>query len=131
MPMDIDATIGLVLAEDGPGDRERFVRVFRRVWQSLRPDYRDRIIRYWAKFPGSPLVEMITGYRYPGENDDYGCIIRFNAAAVDWMPEEKLAGLIAHELGHVWHYANPDSESSRLAGRMRIEELNRLKEREA
>lgn len=131
MAIELDAASGLTLPDDGPGNRGRFAAVFQGVWQKIPGEDRDRILVYWRKSRGAPLIDLVSRFKLPGENDKYGDVIRFNAEAADWMPEDKLAGLIAHELAHVWHYGNPESESSKKTGRVPIEVLTGIKEREA
>lgn len=128
MPIEIDKASGLSVPDAGPGNRERFAAIFQLVWASIPPRYREQIVAYWKKFRDRPVIDMLSRFRFPGENEDYGCIVKFNAEAADWMADNWLAGLIAHELGHVWHYSNPTSESNRPA---RIEVLTPIKEREA
>ena len=78
-----------------------------------------------------PSIELVSRYKVPGENIDYGCGIRFNAEVADWASDGMLRSLIAHELAHVWHYATPDCESSQKTFKIRNEELTAIKEREA
>jgi len=131
MPIELDVENGVFMPDEGPGNRPRFAVRFRQVWATISPEQKDRILTYWRKFKGAPLIDLVVGHRYPGENEDYGCRVKFNAEVVDWAPKDKLAGLIAHELGHVLSYADPESASSKALGRVHTEELNRIKEEEA
>ncbi len=131
MPIDLVSENGILMSDKGAGNRLRFAALFRRVWASINPEQKDRILIYWRKFSGVPQFDLVMRHRYPGENEDYGCRVKFNAEAIDWAPEDKVASLIAHELGHVLSYADPESASSKASGRASIEKLNKIKEDEA
>lgn len=131
MSIDINAEDGLRLPSEGPGNRPRFAAIFGGVWATVQPEQKERILTYWRKFPGAPLIDLVLGHRFPGENEDYGLRLKFNARAVDWAPDEMLASLIAHELSHVLSYADPNSKSSQATMKVRGEVLEQIKEEEA
>jgi hypothetical protein len=134
MPAEIDGASNLYLADGADGDREGFVRAFREVWHRIPERFREGMIREWQKGitgqPSSPIIRLVRGYRYSGGNEAFGHTLIFNADVARLMQEAGLLpDLIAHELGHVWHYpvrgahvANPhatwnqrECEADRLA----------------
>lgn len=126
MAIEIDSMSGLSVPDAGLGNRPRFATIFRAVWNSIPQQDRERILAYWRKFRGAPSIDMVSRFKLPRENDDYRCIVRFNAEAADWMPDDKLAAHIAYELGHVWRYNNPASDSN--TRQTSIEVLTPIKE---
>ena len=110
MAIEIAAAVGLLIDSEGPGDRERFADAFREVWEGLLPADREVIAAYWAKGTPmqeeSPVVSLVANYFLPGNNDNFGHMLTFNAAAADLFAEAHfLCSLIAHELGHVYRFA--------------------------
>lgn len=135
----IDGASNLYLTDGADGDREGFVRAFREVWHRIPERFHEGMVREWRKGiagqPQSPIIRLERGYRYAGGNEAFGHTLIFNADVTQLMNGAGLLlDLIAHELGHVWHYplrgshvANPratwnqkECEADRLATHWRF-----------
>jgi hypothetical protein len=117
VPIPIDPDSGLSLADEGPGDRQRFAGIFHAAWNLLQAADRERIVDWWhAGFAGepSPQIHLMADYELPAAAESFGHRLFFNAGVADLMPEAILSSLIGHELAHVLHYATPGSAANQF-----------------
>ena len=109
MPLEIDVASNLYLPSEGDGDREAFARIFGDVWFTIPERFRVSMVAEWRRGisgqESSPMIQLVRGYRYAGGNEACGHTLLFNADVARLMQDRHLRDLIAHELGHVWHYA--------------------------
>lgn len=97
---------GVYLPAFGYGDDARFARVFRHTWPLLPLYARRTLLKQWreSEWPMRPMIEVL-----PFWSNRQTCVLgecyghhlfRFWAKAVDALPDDLLAVLIAHELAH-------------------------------
>ncbi len=94
------------------GDGEGFVAAFRLCWGRLPELDRQHLLDYWAASAYSHLPAFELSNLWPDEVDAHaqvteaGYQLRFNAASFGVLPQEVALFIIAHELGHVYRWAN-------------------------
>ena len=126
MPIEIDAGCKLSLPDAGPGNRKRFAALFQSAWGQIPDEAREVICRWWGKGivtqATSLVIDFLLGYHLAGECREFGHTIYFNADVADAMPDDILPNLIGHELAHVWHYTNPESDTNKAPGNVKAKE---------
>ncbi len=113
---------GMTMPAFGYSDDERFARVFRATWKRLPLHVRRALLRHW-RTPCSittllrqPVIEVLP---FLSRVDDpcavgvcrqEGYEFQFRSDAVNAMPDDALAVLIAHELCHGYFFSvqHPD-----------------------
>lgn len=113
----------LRLIAHGVADDERFAAEFRLAWLQLPPGVRKTLLGYWHRWPEPPVIgclpdaAMWRPERGRHEVAVTGCEghrLHFWASAAGAMPRGVLRAAIAHELAHVFMFAEdgPDALQS-------------------
>lgn len=85
-------------------DNDYFCSVFKRTWDSLPSECRERISASANSDSSGLLVEVIS---FADEERSEGCsdfvlMLQFDTTLVDLYVEDSLARIIAHKLAHIW-----------------------------
>lgn len=108
----------LYVAAVGKVCTERFVQVFRSTWRRLPAVDKRTILAHWRSAPlppgYCPRIELLTDWSNRYHNEPEGALAQctargrnlyFWSPAVERLPAELGQTLIAHELMHVWLWA--------------------------
>lgn len=126
----------------GFGDDERFAGIFRATWRRIPLGARRIMVEHWRNAPllfvqghWSPLIQFANNWMFFNvfirQLKDlaictpHGHILAFYAPVVDAMPAVHVGELIAHELAHVFLYADgellgTDREKPRISDPIEI-----------
>jgi hypothetical protein len=94
---------------------QAFAAILLKTWSKVPAAVRKEIVDHWTTLDHELCLELSDSW-LPKRGDpnaevtDIGCTMRFKAAVFQRMPEEAAMWLIAHELAHVYQYANAANE---------------------
>jgi hypothetical protein len=111
--------IVLIINATKAEDTANFVDRFQEVWNQIPPRDRELILEFWRHHRQGPIIEICEQWMYRDSEMAVTSMRGFRNAfqaeiilnlALDWGGGGAAKDIIAHELAHVYQYANDSME---------------------